>query len=244
MTVSYLRGNGGKAERAGAAWNLTWPDGSTLADVVFTTRTAESAATTNQLTLEAARVRDLTTRFPRVRVDEPIPDLGVPSLPAAVTGFWSLWRITLRATVHERQRIMPLFVHDNERVFGPTARRVWEVLLTETFAPTSWRRGAEAAAIFARIQTVAEVQGRVMYDTLLGEHRAWLAREAAKTEYAFAARLKAIERIGLPAVRAHRIGLLDDERQGWRMKHDEMSRTSPDLEPLLLIHVAGGAAGG
>jgi hypothetical protein len=170
--------------------------------------------------------------------------LALPALPAAVTGFWSLWRITLRSADRERTRIMPLFVHDNERVYGPTARRVWDVLLAETVAATSYRRGAEADGIFQRMQTVAAAQGRAIYDALVGEHRAWLAREAAKAEYAYAARLKAIERVGLPEVRAYRVGRLDEERRAWRATYEERTAASPDLEPLLLVHVRSGSNGG
>ena len=244
LTVSYLRGHGGSAERTDHAWNLTWPDGGRLADVVFTARAAESSPAATQLTLEDERIRRLVTGLPRLTPGEPIPNLAIPTLPAAVTGFWSLWRVTLRALDRERQRILPLFVHDNERIFGPTARRVWEALLAETIAPTSFRHGAEANQIFGRIQRVAEAQGRAIYDALVGEHRAGLAREAAKAEYAYAARLKAIERVGLPEVRAHRRGLLDVERRAWRTDHDRQATTTPDLEPLLLVHVAGGGVVG
>lgn len=244
MTVSFLRARRGQAERVGSRWSLTWPDGATVTDVVFATKDLDDAPTARQLTLEDERVRALMTRLPSVSATQAIPWLGVPELPASVRGFWSLWRITVRAIDRDRQRIMPLFVHDNGRIFGPTARRIWDVLLAATIEPTSFLRGAEAARVFENTSALAETQGREIYDGLVAEHRSWLRQEAAKAEYAFAARLRVIDRIGLPAVRAHRLAALDNERRGWQQRHDERLTTSPDLEPLVLAHVDGGGAGG
>jgi hypothetical protein len=38
MTVSYLNAHGGRAERTGRVGYLTWPDGATMPDVVFSAR--------------------------------------------------------------------------------------------------------------------------------------------------------------------------------------------------------------
>ena len=60
MTVSYLKAHGGKAERRGERWNLTWPDGETYENVVFTGKEAARFPAARHLTLEEPKVRRFT----------------------------------------------------------------------------------------------------------------------------------------------------------------------------------------
>ena len=50
MTVSYLKAHGGKAERKRRIWNLTWPDGQTSENVVFSGKDANRTPTARHLT--------------------------------------------------------------------------------------------------------------------------------------------------------------------------------------------------
>jgi len=70
-----------------------------------------------------------------------------------------------------------------------------------------------------------------------------LAAEREKSEYAFTARRRAVARIGLPAVRDHRLSQLAGEERAWRAQLDRRTGTSPELGPLLLVHVEGGRGG-
>ena len=55
--------------------------------------------------------------------------------------------------------------------------------------------------------------------------------------YAFAARRRAIERIGLPQVRDYRLTQLTQEEQTWREAMQQKSEVTPELIPLLLMRV-------
>ena len=61
---------------------------------------------------------------------------------------------------------------------------------------------------------------------------------------AFAARRRTVERIGLPAVRYHRLAQLEREEQTWRDQSKRQAEVSPDLVPLLLLRLEGGTSGG
>jgi hypothetical protein len=75
-------------------------------------------------------------------------------------------------------------------------------------------------------------------------HLERLARERGKSEYAFAARRRTVERIGLSAVRYHRLAQLEREEQAWREQIKRQAEVSPDLVPLLLLRLEGGTLGG
>jgi len=57
--------------------------------------------------------------------------------------------------------------------------------------------------------------------------------------YAFTVRRRAVERIGLAAVRDQRLTQLAAEERSWREALDRKAETSPELAPLLLVRVEG-----
>ena len=95
-------------------------------------------------------------------------------------------------------------------------------------------------AVLEKLQPVAEQHGRPIFDALVQEHKARIDREREKAYYAFAARRKIIERIGLPQVRNYRLGLLSQEEQGFREQLEQKAHVYPEMVPLLVLRVEGG----
>jgi superfamily II DNA or RNA helicase len=237
MTVSYLAAHGGKAEKRDGVWYLTWPGGERLTDVVFHGKEAGERPASHLLTLEDAKVRGLATRLPVFVPSQPVPVITLPDLPPGVTGLWSLWRISISAAEWNRRRIIPLFLADDGRVLLPTAHRIWDQLLTTSPTIRDYL-GAEASSqAFERLRRVAERQGKEIYDELLQAHRERLAQEREKSEYAFASRRRAIERIGLAQVRGHRLVLLEQEERKFTEELERRAQILPGMEPLLIVWV-------
>ena len=212
-------------------------EGEQSQNIVFIVRDAEANASTHHLTVEDARIRGLAMRLPRFAAGQPIPCITLPGLPLDVQGCWSLWRIAIYTKDWNQQRIMPLFLHDNGRVFLPTARHIWEQLLTSDVEIGHQLTGEEATQAFEPVWKSAVIQGKTIYDELLQQHCQQLDREREKAEYAFAARRRTIERIGLLQVRDYRLAQLTQEEQTWREQLNQASEVSPELMPLLLIRL-------
>jgi superfamily II DNA or RNA helicase len=238
MTISYLQSHGGIAESAKAVnyapWNLVFPTGEQFNNVVFTPAEVIAFPSAHHLTLEDARIRGLVMGLPRFAEGQPIPCITLPELPPDVRGFWSLWRIAIYTDDWNQQQMMPLFLHDNGRVFLPTARHIWEQLLTTEVEILNHSTGQEAIQAFERNWEVAIIQGKTIYDQLIHKHQQQLDREREKGEYAFTARRRSIERLGLPQVREYRLGQLKKEEQAWRDRINQASEISPELVPLLI----------
>jgi hypothetical protein len=132
MTVNYLRYSGGSAERARIGWNLHWPDKTTIPSAVFTLADAERNPAATHLTLEEPRVRGIATRGARFVSGQPIPCLEVRGVACEIRGCWSLWAIAIHGAEWNRERVLPLFLHDDGRILTPTARHIWELLLEYT----------------------------------------------------------------------------------------------------------------
>ncbi len=240
MTVSYLRARGGHAEMVGETWRLDWPDGTASPKAVFTSRQAEMVSGARHLTLEDPMVRALATRLPRCVVGQRVPVAAVPGIAAEIQGIWSLWRIAIASPRGDRERTMALFLADGGQVFMPTARRIWDQLLANDVEISNMLSGQDAVSVFERAEAAAQEQGRSVYDELVEEHRAQAAREMEKLDYSFAARRRAVERIGLPEVREHRMAILAEEERAAREKLEQTATAYPEMMPLLLLRVEGG----
>jgi len=249
MTVSYLQAHGGKAERKNDAWDLTWPDGERLTNVVFTGKEAEEKPLSRHLTLEDPRVRGLVMSLPFFTQGQQIPAVTFPGLAPEIVGFWSLWQISISSSGlsvskadWNRRRIMPMFQADDGRIFMPTARHIWDQLLTMKPTILRYLDIETSRQAFERIRAAAERQGKAIYDELVQAHRERLARELEKGEYAFAARRRAIERIGLPQVRNHRLNQLEQEEKYFREQIERQSQVLPEMLPLLILYVEAEAS--
>ena len=240
MTVSYLKAHGGQAERRSQSWNLTWPDGETYENVVFTGKEAERLPAARHLTLEEPKVRGLAMRLPRFAPGQPVPIVSIPGLSVEVQGVWSLWRIAIATMEWNRRRIMPLFLADNGMVYMPTARHVWDQLLAASTQVRSVLDTEVSHAAFVKLQNAAEEHGKPIYEALVQEHRGRIAREREKANYAFAARRRTVERIGLPQVRNYRLNLLAQEERSFQEQLDQKAHAYPEMVPLLVIRVEGG----
>jgi hypothetical protein len=240
MTVSYLKAHGGQAERRSQSWYLTWPDGETYENVVFTGKEAERLPAARHLTLEEPKVRGLAMRLPRFAPGQPVPIVSIPGLSVEIQGVWSLWRIAIASMEWNRRRIMPLFLADNGMVYMPTARHVWDQLLAASTQVQSVLDTEVSHAAFVKLQNAAEEHGKPIYEALVQEHRGRIAREREKANYAFAARRRTVERIGLPQVRNYRLNLLAQEERSFQEQLDQKAHAYPEMVPLLVIRVEGG----
>ena len=232
-----LPARGGSAVKAGDGWRVKWVDGSESAQVCFDARTAEQNPALEWVTLEDPRVRALISELPRCVAGQALPMTRISGLPIAVQGVWSLWEISLSAEGFGRKRFLPVFVTDDGRSFVPTAKRIWDLLLTETVEITGVASTDQAVPWFDAAMAAAKTQGERLFSALLGEHHGQLKDERERARYAHDARHKAIGRIGLPAVREHRRKRLDAEYQARISALDDAESSVPDLFAVMMIRV-------
>jgi superfamily II DNA or RNA helicase len=242
-----LPARGGAAEKVGEAWRVKWADGSESPRVCFDARTAEQNPEMEWITLEDPRARAVISELPRCVAGQPLPIATVTGLPDTVHGVWSLWEINLSASnlseSFTRRRFLPVFVTDDGRTFVPTAKRIWDLLLTENVTLAPKVEVENALACFETSLAAAKVQGERLFAELLEEHRKWLAEERERARYAFEARYQAIGRIGLPAVREHRRKRLEAEHETRLAALADAEACTPDLNAVLMLRVgqSGGA---
>ena len=267
MVTAYLRYEGGPERNPGPdinpvqrdlfSYSLQWPDGSRMERVSFHSRDAHDRGL-QYVSLEDARIRRLVQQLPRVVVNEPISCVRIASLPAEVVGYWSLWRIALAdhaigpmaghgngpmaGQSFRDVKIVPTFHHDDGRILLPTARHIWDTLLEDRpeVEQVGVQTGAELEAAFRRLRSEAERQGEDSFHELRARHQQRLKREQEKGHYAFHVRRDAVNRIGLPEVRQHRVKRLDEEERAWANELRKREQVLPDLQPVVILRVEAG----
>jgi hypothetical protein len=232
-----LPARGGSASKAGDAWRVKWMDGSESSQVCFDARTAEQNPSLEWVTLEDPRARAVISELSRCVAGQPLPVIQISGLPETVHGVWSLWEISLSAEGFNRKRFLPVFATDDGRTFVPTAKRIWDLLLTESIEIKGATSAEQAVSWFDTSMAAAKTQGERLFADMLGEHRAGLKEERERAMYAFDARNKAIGRIGLPAVREHRRKRLNAEHEARIATLDDAEASVPDLNAVMMIRV-------
>ena len=239
MTTNYLRCSGGEAEKGKTGWRLRWPDGDSIPSAVFTLADTERLPAATHLTLEESHVRGIATKVPRFVPGQPVPCLELDGLSPEIRGAWSLWTVAIRSANWNRERVLPLFLHQDGRVLPPTSRRIWDLLIDNCPTPVSFLCSEESGRLHSEVSAAAEGQGHPLYEELIHFHRDSLRREQENKRYSFDARRRATERIGLQTVRLRRLTALAKEESEWTRDFDSRSSVHPELIPRLLLRVEG-----
>ena len=232
-----LSARGGEASKEGNAWRVRWTDGSESAKVCFDARTAEDHPEIEWVTLEDPRARAVIGELPRCVVELPLPSVRIAGLPDTVRGVWSLWEISLSADDFSRRRFLTVFVNDAGRTFLPTAKRIWDLLLTEQIELIGASTMPAADGWFDQSKTAALAQGERVFAELVNEHRTRIQEERERAQYAYNARHQAIGRIGLQNVRDYRRKRLKADHDARMARLDAAEAYAPDLKAVLMLRV-------
>jgi superfamily II DNA or RNA helicase len=238
MVTCYIAARGGTITQEGQVFELTWPDGHMQENVVFEPRDA-AVTGARMLTLEGSSVRNLVERLPKMVPGQPVHHVVLPELPDGVSGSMSVWEIALSHGL-ELRRLLPLFIHDDGRILAPTAHNLWERLVAGPCEVIGTLSAEESRGLLAKAQEEAEKAGRGLLDELLEEWDRKTKQEREKSEYSFTARRRAIERVGIPQIKQHRLAELERDEQQWRESTVQAVAAIPDLSPAFIIKVSRG----
>lgn len=232
-----LPARGGEAVKEADVWRVRWADGSESTNVCFDARTAEERPDADWVTLEDPRARALIGELPRCVSGQPLPAVQIVGLPDSVQGVWSLWEINLSADDFSRRRFLSVFVNDEGRTFLPTAKRIWDLLLTEHVESIGAVAAGDAKGCFESSREAALVQGERIFAELIEEHRVRIQDERERAKYAFDARHQAIGRVGLQTVRDYRRKRLRADHDARMAQLDAAEAYTPDLTAVLMLRV-------
>jgi hypothetical protein len=97
--------------------------------------------------------------------------------------------------------------------------------------------GTMALDTYEVSRKAAEAQGATVFEELASDHRLRIVRERKKGVHAFSSRRRAIERLGLPQVRTHRLRHLAEEEHAWSNEIAAREAALPDLAAVIMLRV-------
>ncbi|MCS5694994.1 DEAD/DEAH box helicase [Desulfofundulus thermocisternus] len=100
-------------------------------------------------------------------------------------------------------------------------------------------QGEKSRQIFAELYELAVNYGQNLYLELKNKYQELLQKEREKGLYAFRARREAILRIGLPAVRQHRLAELEREEREWALRLKQGEKIVLELSAVTIVYVEG-----
>jgi len=238
MVVSYLSRDASSeasVAKKDGKYAFRWPDGFEQSDVVFDRVEAESTGAT-VVTVEDHRVRALLSRLPQISPNMRATDVIVDGVSDKVTGWWSLWKISLQSEEDREQRLLSLFVNDSGQVLIPTSKSVWEAMIDGRITVC----GGDTTVtpeMAESIHRIATKQGEHVFNELATRHEERLSRERRKGRDAFKVRRKALSHVGLETVRQYRIHQLEHEESLWIVNIQRRSRVIPELACICMVHI-------
>ncbi|MBC7752533.1 MAG: DEAD/DEAH box helicase family protein [Candidatus Saccharibacteria bacterium] len=246
MTLKFLNASNGAVFNANeSSWRLCWPDGETWSDCIFVGERAAIDPTTTHVTIDLPKIRSLIQCLPTWVPGQIIPCVSIPTIPDSVDGIWSLWQITLSASdldfsdKYARQTtFLPVYISREGKSFSATAKRVWEALLSNDAMISQPSPGNDYEAIFEDVKATAILAGGDAFRLLKQRHVEAISQEREKANYAFDARRRAIDRVGLLEVRNYRLIQLEQEIEVWRESMKFREQATPELKALLILNIS------
>jgi hypothetical protein len=214
---------------------VRWPDGHEQGNVTFEREIAEAQGA-DLLTVEDSRIRALLSRMPAAVPEGSHPCIAIDQISDKVSGWWSLWRISMHAGDHREQRLFAIFVDDAGQVLAPTAKTVWDAVID---GRARLHRGddSERGNAAETCQRLAVDRGESIYRELMNRHTGRIERARKKGREAFRVRRKALDHIGLETVRQYRSRQLDQEEASWRERLEQESQVIPSLAGILFVRL-------
>ncbi len=256
MTIQYLRCQGYFPIKDGKGWSLPvsvkkknnkniaqvpelagWIRSIGKKPFVFTPQDKWATPEAERLSLDSVLLCGILQQFPVFAPGGPVPVVVMGDIPDTLRGTWSLWRISVQSAGWLAQRMLPVFISDQGRPFLPTGRSLWDKLLDQEVKVNDYLDQSLSLSAYEQGCAAAENLGKGLFAELVQFHQQQLEFDRQKGEYAFQARRRMIERLGLPSVRAYRLAQLAKEETAWTEEMRNREAIQPELTAILILQV-------
>ena len=243
MVTNYVVAYGGSVDRTDVGYQLSWPNGMEMDRVLFTLPRPNEQEFT-YLGLEQPIVMEIMRNLPRFVPGQSIPVIRINYLASEIKGYWSLWRIFLKTPMKHFERVLCLFQHDDGRVLAPTARHIWDIMISDNLQvnPLEYIRDDPDNHKYQHSYESAIESGHDTFLELQMMHSTKLEQEIERIKHAFVAKRETVNKLGLSGVRQHRLKQLDSEESEWMKKLDKEHQSLPELQCLLITRIEGSDA--
>jgi SNF2 family DNA or RNA helicase len=134
MVLNYLAAHGGTVSRSLTGYNLTWNDGWTINNALFSVdeKNTDSGAI---ISLTNKRIIGMLHEIPRAHPDQQQLSISTCKIPSDVRGIWSLWLFIVQEEQDQKIFAHSFFQTSDGTNLAMTAGTVWEAVARGDFTP-------------------------------------------------------------------------------------------------------------
>ena len=238
MISNYIKARGGKMVEYPSGYKLVWPDGTVMNNIQFERELTKYGGV---LDLSNPRVLCILNRLLLQVSGMSISQIEVNDLSREVSGFWSLWQISVYNQKTRIRNIFPLFIHDDGRIRASTAFQLWDHLLKEETKIEFTGSIGESALheIYGQMRKIAEKQGENQLSKAKELYEKNLRKTHEKNKSYYNLRKRNSSRMSDIKTKITRIEELEAERREWMSELEKNRKPVLDLHALVIVHVRG-----
>jgi hypothetical protein len=133
--------------------------------------------------------------------------------------------------------MVAFFRANDGRIYGPTARHIWDHLLSHTPHVIGVLDTDHSMATFAHIDEAITTIGADVFAELQQQHTYAISKEHERLNNVFRARREAIAKVGLPEVRNYRYTRCDLDEAALRTELHQAQHVMPTIRILLCLTI-------
>ena len=188
------------------------------------------------LTVQSQKIKDIFSDATPYTEGNPIPVFTTNS-KTVVTGCFMLWTIKAYNSYETKEKVIPLFISQDEDIFPAYAQDFWKDLSLGNLQGLMTLDTHDARSYFSKMQKLSEVQLERYYTEMEKEIKVKIEQVKINREKAFAFQIKQVEKIGIEQIKNYRKDKYQKDFSIWKETFESSSRIIPELTCNILLRV-------
>lgn len=198
----------------------------------FDTKVSLANPVPELLTVQSDLIQKMLNEAVPVSENSPIPVLKVQPEGNA-SGTFMIWSITAHNAYESRNKIVPIFISEQNRYFAPYSQSLWS---GESGAKIGELENG-SKTLFEKMQQTAEEHLQPIYVSMENEINAHSATMRENKEKAFKFQLQQAEKIGIEQIKNYRVRKYKSDYENWISNYETDKQVIPELECLMMVKI-------
>lgn len=188
------------------------------------------------LTIQSDLIQKMLSEAVPVNEDVAVPVIKVGEEGNAA-GIFMLWNITAHNAYESQNKIIPIFISDQNQYFASYSQNLWVKLSMGELAAKVDGQDTNSKAIFEKMQPIAEEHLQSIYASMEQDINNHSVTMRNNREKAFNFQIKQADRIGIEQIKNYRIRKYKSEYETWISNYETDKQVIPELECLMMLKV-------
>jgi superfamily II DNA or RNA helicase len=235
LTLNYLKMKKENIEINGELYQLNFPDGTQVKDARFHPIASYKGKLVSARFPSIHKLIHDTSRYVE---GMRIPIIKLSKIPSQLSGYWSLWKVTMGSSLSSVSNHFPIFINDKRQFLKPSSNQLWELFLQDTSKiEISGYDNTDPFQVFNHIKEIALVEGETKLDSLNNLFNSKILKIKQKNQARHKLKLQSLNRIRAVKERTLKIETIEKEFNEWLIRYDSDTKPFYELKTITLFRV-------